>query len=145
MAALHIPSVFRPPQDTMDALSFSEVGCSSRSLAETTDDNVKQESPLWGGGSISDASFAPSSGVGTEVGESTALSMSAQRQHRPSGVQQANAPCPGCSRTFGVSKSFLNPDEPVEWARSNGLGKWCGDCFSCHRTLFSTTHPLSIF
>ena len=122
-----------------------EVGCSSRSLAETIHDNVKQESQLGDGGSISAASFAPSSGVVTEVGESTALVVSAQRQHRPSGGQQANAPCPGCSRTFGVSKSFLNPDEPVEWARSNGLGKWCGDCFSCHRTLFSTTHPLIIF
>ena len=45
--------------------------------------------------------------------------------------------CCGCSRTCGVSPSYFDPSETVEWHREDGSGRWCAVCFRTWFNCFS--------
>ena len=50
------------------------------------------------------------------------------------GCEKPPAPCEGCGRIKGVSPDFLKRDEFCVWGRDTGDGRWCRECFNCHRT-----------
>ena len=50
--------------------------------------------------------------------------------------------CHGCYRTKGVSYDFVHLTELVQWQGSYG---WCRDCYNLHRTLYATSHSLTLF
>lgn len=53
--------------------------------------------------------------------------------------------CLGCQRQKGVDRCFLVTEKVVEWAWSDGRGRFCLDCYSTWRTLYKDTHTLSLF
>lgn len=58
--------------------------------------------------------------------------------------KQKKCPCPGCQRQYGVSKSFFDSDELVEW-HNEGSTLWCADCTNVYRTIYEADHPKMLF
>ena len=63
----------------------------------------------------------------------------------PQGEGQSQKECDGCGRRYGVSRSYFEPEETVQWQLPGGRGKWCSDCFTVWRTYFKEETPLSVF
>ena len=49
--------------------------------------------------------------------------------------------CQGCARHLEDGVSFIDPGAQFKWARPDGGGAWCQDCFRCWRTKYKDEMP----
>ena len=53
--------------------------------------------------------------------------------------------CRGCARSYSDGLDWFEKDKGMLWAHKGARGRWCKDCHTCWRTVYSDVHPLPLF
>lgn len=60
-------------------------------------------------------------------------------------LESSNVACRGCGRIQSTGRDFFDPEAPMVWGTSTGRGRWCRECHTLHRTVYSLAHSLGLF